>query len=180
MTQSDRQTLPATTEVMPKDDARRSALALIKRQRTMVLATCRDHLPWSAPVYYLYFAPGFYFFSSPNSLHIRHILASDPAAASIHADGERLEDLEGLQMNGRVEPIAKPLLKMSVTGRYLVKFPMARPFLGGTRSTARDLRKSVLLYAFIPHTAYYMNHHTGFGVRTAVDLSPDSLHGDHQ
>lgn len=180
MTQPHRHTPTATMDAGSKDDACRSALALIKRQRTMVLATSEDNLPWSAPVFYLYFAFGFYFFSSPNSLHIRHILASGLAAASIYADGEHLEDLEGIQMSGHIESVDKPLLKMSVTGRYLIKFPMARPFLGGTRSTSRDLRSSVQLYAFIPHTAYYMNHHMGFGVRNAVAFSPAPLHGEHQ
>lgn len=171
---------PATVmEGIPQDNACRLALALIKRQRTMVLATSRDDRPWSAPVYYLYFASGFYFFSSPRALHIQHMRASDLAAASIHADGERLEQLEGIQMSGHIEPIDQPLLKMSVTGRYLIKFPMARPFLSNGLSTARDRLNRVRLYAFVPHTAYYMNHRTGFGVRTAVDLSPAIRHGDH-
>lgn len=149
---------------------RRSAKALIRRQRTMVLATSKEDRPWSAPVYYIYFAPGFYFFSSPRSLHIEHMLASDRTAASIHADGERLDELEGIQMSGHTEHVATSLLKLSVTGRYLIKFPLAKPLLSGMRSTAMDLRDRVELYAFIPDTLYYMNHQMGFGKRTAIEL----------
>lgn len=147
-----------------------SAMALIRRQRTMVLATSKGTRPWSAPVYYIYFAPGFYFFSSPRSLHVEQMLDSDLTAASIHTDGERLDELEGIQMSGRIEHITKSLLKLSVTSRYLIKFPLARPLLSGMRTAAADLRTRVELYAFIPETIYYMNHQMGFGGRTAIEL----------
>jgi hypothetical protein len=98
------------------------------------------------------------------------MMDSDLTAASIHADGRRLDDLEGIQMSGRTEHIAKSMLKLSVASRYLVKFPLAKPLLGGMRTAARDLGKRVELYAFIPDTLYYMNHHMGFGRRTAIEL----------
>jgi uncharacterized protein YhbP (UPF0306 family) len=148
----------------------RSAMALIRRRRTMVLATSKGDRPWSAPVYYVYFAPGFYFFSSPRSLHVEQMLDSEPTAASIHADGERLDELEGIQMSGRIEHITKSLLKLSVTSRYLIKFPLAKPLLGGMRSAAGNLRNRVELFAFIPDMLYYMNHQMGFGGRTAIEL----------
>ncbi len=150
----------------------RWAMDLIRRQQTMVLATGSEGHPWSAPVYYVYFAPGFYFYSSPRSLHIEQALASGQAAASIHADGDRLEDLEGIQMSGRIERVVKPLLKLSVGSRYLIKFPLAKPFLSGVVSAAKNLRDRAELYAFIPEALFYMNHRMGFGGRTAVDLSP--------
>jgi uncharacterized protein YhbP (UPF0306 family) len=148
----------------------RSAMALIRRRRTMVLATSKEDRPWSAPVYYVYFAPGFYFFSSPRSLHVEQMLGSDPTAASIFADGELLNELEGIQMSGRIEHITKSLLKLSVTSRYLIKFPLAKPLLSGMRTAPRDLRNRVELYAFIPDTLYYMNHQMGFDRRTAIEL----------
>jgi uncharacterized protein YhbP (UPF0306 family) len=149
---------------------RRSAMGLIRRQRTMVLATSKDDRPWSAPVYYIYFAPRFYFFSSPRSLHVEQMLSSNRTAASIHTDGERLDELEGIQMSGRIEQVPKSLLKISVTSRYLIKFPMAKPLLSGMRSAAMDLRNRVEMYAFIPETLFYMNHRMGFGKRTAVEF----------
>jgi uncharacterized protein YhbP (UPF0306 family) len=157
---------------------RESALALIRRQKTMVLATNMDNQPWAAPVYYVYFAQNFYFFSSPSSLHSRHIRTRNTAAATIHADGDRLEQLEGIQMSGRVQLINKPLKKLSVTARYLIKFPMARPLLSGMKTATTDLRTKVDLYAFIPDRLYYMNHQMGFGSRTAVDLTPSIQNGD--
>lgn len=146
------------------------AMALIRRRRTMVLATSKEDRPWSAPVYYVYFAPGFYFFSSPRSLHVEQMLDSGPTAASIHADGERLNELEGIQMSGHIEHVTKSLMKLSVTSRYLIKFPLAKPLLSSMRTASRDLRKRVELYAFIPDTLYYMNHQMGFGRRTAIEI----------
>ena len=144
----------------------------------MVLATNMDNQPWAAPVYYLYFSRNFYFFSSPRSLHSQHIRSCDIAAATIHADGDRLEQLEGIQMSGRVRQIDKPFEKLSVTARYLIKFPVARPLLSGMKTAAPDLRTKVNLYAFIPDRLYYMNHQMGFGSRTAVDLTPSIQNGD--
>ena len=159
---------------------REIASALIKRQKTMVLATSKDDHPWAAPVYYVFFSPGFYFFSSPRSLHIQHILTCDNAAVSIHADGDRLEQLEGLQMSGRVQRIDKPLLALSVTARYLLKFPMARPLLSGINTAGPDLRTKVSLYAFIPERLFYMNHQMGFGSRTPIDLISSTHNGDQK
>jgi uncharacterized protein YhbP (UPF0306 family) len=151
------------------DQRRRWAMALIRRQRTMVLATSQGGRPWSAPVFYIYFARGFYFFSSPRSLHVEQMLHSDLTAASIYADGGRLDELEGIQMSGRIQHITQSLLKLSVTSRYLIKFPLAKPLFSGMLTAAGDLRKRVELYQFIPDALYYMNHHMGFGGRTAIE-----------
>jgi uncharacterized protein YhbP (UPF0306 family) len=147
----------------------RRVMALIRRQRTMVLATSQADRPWSAPVFYIYFARRFYFFSSPRSLHVEHMSDSGLTAASIYTDGERLDDLEGIQMSGRIERITRSLLKLSVTSRYLVKFPLAKPLLGSMPATAGNLSNRVELYALIPDRLYYMNHLMGFGGRTAFE-----------
>ena len=157
---------------------RQQTLALIKRQKTMVLATGMDNLPWAAAVYYIYFSAGFYFFSSPRSLHIQHIKNCTTSAAAIYVDGERLEQLEGVQMSGRVERIDKPLLKLSVAARYLLKFPLAKPYLSGQKTTEPDLRSRVELYVFLPNEIFYMNHQMGFGSRIAVKLNPAENEGN--
>jgi uncharacterized protein YhbP (UPF0306 family) len=149
---------------------RRRALAFIRRQRTMVLATSQQDRPWSAPVFYIYFSLRFFFFSSPRSLHVRQMLTSGLTAASIYADGERLDQLEGIQMSGGVEHITTSLLKLSVTSRYLIKFPLAKPLFSRRPSAAGNLLDRVELYAFRPDTLHYMNHHMSFGGRTAVEL----------
>jgi uncharacterized protein YhbP (UPF0306 family) len=154
-------------------DARRdAALALIRAQLTMVLATGTE-TPWAAPVYYVYAAPGFYFFSSPQARHIEQALHSGSAAATIFADSRQWEDIQGLQMSGTIEAVVRRMHQISAIGRFLVKFPFARPFLqadpaaSGTQPYVGD---RVRIYAFLPQAIYYVNNRIGFGQRTLVDL----------
>jgi uncharacterized protein YhbP (UPF0306 family) len=148
---------------------RKKALTLIRRQSTMVLATSMDQTPWAAPVYYTHVAPGFYFFSSPHSVHIRQALSGSFSAAAICADGDRIEAIEGIQMSGHIAPVQKRLEQVKVTTHFLAKFPLAKPMLRG-EGFAMDLSNKVCLYCFSPETVYYMDNRSGFGRRMAIEL----------
>ncbi len=150
---------------------RKKALTLIGQQRTMVLSTCKDQTPWAAPVYYVYVAPGFYFYSSPHSVHIRQALAQHAAAGVIFADGNRIEQIEGIQMSGPITPVEKRTEQVMITARFLVKFPMARPFLSKTRDAAVNLKPKVTLYRFSPEKVHYTDNRSGFGRRHEIELS---------
>lgn len=150
---------------------RDKALTLIRNQRTMVLATALDQYPWTAPVYYVYRPPGFYFFSSPQSLHIQQARAHPLSAAAIYADGDDIEDIEGIQMSGRIRQVTKHSRQLEVTARFLTKFPLAKPLLTGDTGAVANLKGKVSLYCFSPEQVYYMDNRTGFGKRYAIDLS---------
>ena len=151
---------------LPGDDAsRRHAIALIGRQKTLVLATSDQNAPWAAPVYYVYIAPAFFFFSSPQSKHIEHSLSNPVISSALFSDADHWEQIEGIQMVGRIEPVEKTVERAKVTARYLKKFPMARSLLKGAGRTVMDLSAKVRLYAFYPEQVFYLNNQMGFGSR---------------
>ncbi len=145
-----------------------SALTLIEAQKTMVLATCRDGRPWTAPVYYVYLRPDYFFFSSPRSRHSRDARDHGPASAAIFRDGDRWQSLNGLQMLGRIQEVRHPATRLKITGSYLAKFPFARELLSAGAGKFLDLRKRVRLYGFTPQEVHYVDNGTEFGRRTLL------------
>jgi len=87
------------------EDWREAALALIQDQSTLTLATAGEAGPWSAPVYYVCLDGRFYFFSSPESCHIRQAMASGGAAASLFHQAVSWQAIRGIQMTGTLERI---------------------------------------------------------------------------
>jgi uncharacterized protein YhbP (UPF0306 family) len=154
-------------------EIRRQALTLIKGQRTMVLATTNGDIPWTAPVYYVYIPPNFYFFSSPKA---RHILQAGPdrsVAASIFVDSVKWREIQGLQMCGTLLEEKKKTARMKAVAHFLIKFPFAKPFLqpDDTRQgEAPNVAERVKLYTFTPEESYYVNNRFGFGKRLSVVL----------
>ncbi len=155
------------------------AMALIRTQRTMVLATGNATEPWAAPVYYVYSAPGFYFFSSPKARHIEQALEGATAAAAIFHDSDQWEHIQGVQMSGAVCPVRKRGEQLKAGARFIIKFPFAKPFLQ-TAVQKTDARKTgappklgdkVDLYVFTPASTYYVNNQLGFGKRLPIDLA---------
>lgn len=149
------------------------ALALIRKQHTMVIATVATGEPWAAPVYYVYSAPYFYFFSSPRSRHIENSLIIESVAAAIFADSSQWEEIQGLQMSGNIKPVTKKTEQLRIGARFILKFPFAEAFLQfGRKDNANDaaprVGDRVQLYAFIPKTIYFVNNRLGFGKRTQV------------
>ena len=152
-------------------DTASSALRLIQAQKTLVLATA-DPEPWCAPVYYVYRQPSFFFFSSENSRHITGALASNRCAASVFRDGDDWREIEGLQMDGKLERIPLGSKAVSVFGDYLNKFPAVRAsFLDVTLDLPRFTQHfRTKLYAFVPEHVFYLNNQAGLDKRREVQL----------
>lgn len=148
---------------------RKKALYLIDIKRTMVLATSLDNTPWATPVYYLFAGGAFYFYSSAHSRHTRQALSNTSVAAAIYADGDRLDQIEGLQMTGAIHLVDRSAEKLSVAARYLVKFPLAKALLGNPGAT-KDLPSDTHLYRLDPLSVYYLDNKAGFGRRLEIKL----------
>jgi uncharacterized protein YhbP (UPF0306 family) len=146
------------------------ATDLIANQKTLVLATCADNHPWAAPVYYVYLKSKFYFFSSPNSKHAENALKNEKNAASIFSDGDQLEQIEGLQIVGRIEVVQKQMERIKVTAAYFKKFPFSRKVLAEKEIGGMDLGTKVTLYVLCPDEMYYTNNLMGFGSRLALNV----------
>ena len=155
------------------DQIKKAALALIQAESTLTLATVDRDGPWSAPVFYVFLDGRFYFFSSPNSRHIRSALTTRSAAASVYHEGNSWQSLKGLQMTGKIQLIDTAAVSMKAVGVYLKRFGFVSDFFkGGCKPTAKDFfsRFNVRLYAFTPAKAYFVDNRQGFGSRQHITL----------
>jgi uncharacterized protein len=154
------------------DDYRQAALALVQSESALTLATAGDSGPWSAPVYYVCLNGRFYFFSSPQSRHIRHATDSGKAAASLFRQVDSWQTIRGIQMSGTVERIDSMASSIKPIAIYLKRFPFVREFFAD--NTAPDLdaffsRFQARLYAFTPTAVDYIDNRFGFGTRQRID-----------
>lgn len=147
----------------------KDAHTLIKIQKTMVLSTVADAVPWCAPVYYLFHAPYFYFFSSTRSRHIEQVSKNCNAAAAIFQDSLDWQQIRGIQMAGEIKKISNFNEKIKIMALFVLKFPFAETFL-----KPLQIRKKVReddhvdLFMFEPTAIFYTNNKFGFGRRYAL------------
>ena len=146
---------------------------LIREQRTMTLATCRENVAWAAPVYYIFTRSGFYFFSDPASRHIVEALESGQASGAIHGNAAGWREIRGIQMTGSIDVLSMGLESAEAIGIYLKKFQFTKDFFssGGTLNLeAFTARFRVRLYKFNPTLVYYLDNSLRFGFRERVIL----------
>lgn len=146
---------------------------LIKTQSTMALATARENIAWTAPLYYAYLKYCFYFFSDPASRHIQESLATNQASSAIYASASTWQEIRGVQMSGSVENISPGLEAIEAVRMYLKKFAFTKDFF--TPGQALDLsaftsRFRVKLYRFKPSLIYYMDNSIRFGFREEITI----------
>lgn len=146
--------------------------ALIHDQSTMSLATAKNNDAWSAPVYYVYYHSGFYFFSAPDSRHILEALESGQAAASIFAPASTWQDIRGVQMSGCIETTPVGRKAAGAIRAYLKKFPFTKDFFGNesVNLAAFVKRFQVRLYCYRSHQMVYMDNGIRFGFKEQVVL----------
>ena len=154
------------------EDYRQAALALIQSESTLTLATADESGPWSAPVYHICLNGSFFFFSSPQSRHIRQAMDSGQASASLFRQADSWQAIRGIQMTGTVERIRSAALSLKTITLYLKRFPFTREFFED--NPAPDLeaffsRFKARLYAFTPTKVYYIDNRFGFGTRQRID-----------
>ncbi len=150
-------------------------LRLIGNTRVITLSTA-EPLPWSAPVYFVYRAGGFYFFSNPNARHVVQGTGRYVSASLFYDDPDPLR-IEGLQMSGRIEDCAKNGTSKTTWGKdatfaalaYALRFGIS--WEGTCLRQFFKLRYHAGLFRFVPETAWYMNNQKGMGHRTHVQLS---------
>lgn len=155
-------------------DVQKAAMALVHQSSTLVLATADETGPWSAPVYYVWLKGRFFFFSSPDSRHIRQALHTPKTAAAVYHSSESVKEIRGLQMEGRLMRISSPLLSLEVIRRYVDRYPFVRPFFSNLNTPdAGDFfsRFKARLYGFVPETVVYTDNRFGFGTRSSITLT---------
>jgi uncharacterized protein YhbP (UPF0306 family) len=140
---------------------------------TMTLASCTDRKPWVAAVYYARHGFDLVFFSSPRSIHASMFAQNPIAAAEIHGEYERWQEIKGLQMEGRVEKIVSPVSLTLYTTTYLRRYPFVRELFSGSAAQAVDITAQmsrVGMYVFRPESIRYLDNQGGFGNRWKLDI----------
>jgi uncharacterized protein YhbP (UPF0306 family) len=140
---------------------------LIDTSKVMSIAVGSNGTAWSAPVYYLFDAKMFYFFSNPESRHIK-LSNAGLASASIFRDDPDIKNLAGIQMSGTILKAPLNAESVMVAKRYCTLFNIS--------GNAKDIlsffasKFHASLYCFEPQIIYYMDNSKGFGSREEVVL----------
>jgi uncharacterized protein YhbP (UPF0306 family) len=144
---------------------------LIQNNQTMTIATAINHQAWATPVFYVNKGPCLYFFSSPNSRHIKEALESGQAACTIFAQDAIWQNLMGLQMSGKVETISGSVEASKVILAYGKKFSLVKKLFSSIKNiTLNDFsnKLNAKLYCFIPESILFMDNSIHFGFREEI------------
>ena len=166
---NDKSTIPAPTE----QELRKLAVELIAGQNTVTLATAKDGVPWAAPVYYVNLDFAFYFFSDPDSRHIRESQETRHAAGAIFHPGSTWREIRGIQMTGEIAQVSPGWEALKALRAYLKKFPFTEKFFDRHQELDLDAfakRFRVRLYRFQANLLYYMDNRIRFSFREKVAL----------
>lgn len=139
----------------------------------MTLATTSERGVWAAPVYYVYLDSCFYFFSDPESRHVRDALMSGQAACAISAFSASWRDIRGIQMKGRIKPVSGGWQAVNVFRAYIQKYSFVSEFFDSGQDMDPEMfldRFRVKLYQFTPDETYYLDNSIRFGFREAITL----------
>ena len=152
---------------MSSDRLKADCLTLMGDACVMSLSTCDREGAWSAPVYYIYRQNAFYFFSNPKARHVNGD-AKTLCAASIFRDDARIENLCGIQMQGRILTAEPGTSSLKVAAAYCRRFAIQ----AGKGDLLSFFKESfhASLYRFVPELIFFMNNAEGFGKRERVDL----------
>ncbi|MGM0418397.1 MAG: hypothetical protein ACQEQS_06720 [Thermodesulfobacteriota bacterium] len=144
-------------------------LKFLENEKVITISVIQNNLPWIAPVYYVY-DKKFYFFSSPDSIHILYGVGKE-AACSVFSDASETGGIKGVQMRGKIEKSGRSE-SVSAFLKYIKKFSSYIPENNLTVSGFEKAFKSKM-YSFIPEYIVYTDNSDGFGSKTVID--PDKL-----
>lgn len=158
---------------MTRDELERTVTEFMDAHTTMNLACCDVRGPWAAAVYYARRRFDLIFFSSPSSRHST-AYADDPrAAATIHGQYSRWQDIKGLQLEGEITRITSALELTRAGAVYMRRFPFVKEFFSEPASFSAELTAKVSrvgLYVFRPTSVRYVNNEVGFGTRWELEI----------
>ena len=129
----------------------------------MTLATHGPAGPWAAAVFYVNEGLRLYFLSSPLSRHGRDLSADPRVAATIQEDYRDWPEIKGVQLEGRVAPVAEPELGR-IRSLYAAKFPVVANVSEAPPELAAALA-SVRWYVLTPEALHFVDNSAGFGRR---------------
>jgi len=147
---------------------------LIHETRVMTLAVSENDIPWSSPVYFVFHDNGFYFFSNENSRHIQWAKDQKIISASIFQDSDRMDQIIGFQMSGRVETISNKVLNVRIVQKYAAKFSFLKQIFGPQIIENKEFfleKFKSHLYCFDPENVFLSDNSKMADRRSKIDLN---------
>ena len=143
----------------------------LEAHRVLVLCTHGPEGPWASPVYYASDRSlSLYFFSDPQSRHGRNLARSGWASGAVTEEYERWEDIQGVQLEGRVD-ILEGSEQQAAVEVYLGKYPWAATFLSPEGPYFTAVAGKVVLYRLRPARVGFTDNRLGFGHREWLELA---------
>lgn len=147
---------------------------LLEKTRVMTLAVTENDLPWSSPVYFVYYDRQFYFFSDKNSRHIKWAEKNIHTSVSVFNDSDILDEIFGFQMTGKIRKVRSIAQYAIVVKAYVTKFyflvKIFGPQIFKNQNFFLEQFKSHL-YGFQPGAVYLSDNSKQPSKRVSIDLN---------
>lgn len=137
--------------------------------RTLTLATSGGKTPAAAALFFASDADlNLYFISSASTRHVENLLANPEVAVTVNADADDWRAIQGLQIEGRAEPVEQAD-DARVRALYLAKFPEIASLLAAPADGDVDGKKvaskmgEARFYRIVPRKIRIIDNTRGFG-----------------
>ena len=156
-------------------DLRNRIRAFLAQHNTMTLATVDDAgAPQTAAVFYAADdALGLFFLSSPNSRHSRALARQPRVAASIQADNQAWQTIQGLQIEGAARLVDGVAETAHAVRIYSSRFEFLRGLVDGVDGGPAALRGPLVssrFYVLRPAWIRLIDNTQGFGFKEELVL----------
>jgi uncharacterized protein YhbP (UPF0306 family) len=141
-------------------------LDYLRSHNTMTLATCADAVPWASTVFYASDDLRLYFFSAPESRHCQNLSANSRVAVTIQEDYKDWREIQGIQLEGKVELVDSVIEKAKAMAIYARKYPdVIKLFTSPDSGVFYKAFLKVKFYCVTPTKIFFIDNAQGFGKR---------------
>ena len=146
---------------------------LVNETRVMTIAVSDNNIPWSSPVYFVFYDNKFYFFSNEHARHIKYAKDKKLVSASIFQDSDQMDLIFGFQMSGVLEKVSKKILYLTIVKKYVTKFNFLKKIFGREIIENKHFfleKFKSHLYCVHPDIIFLSDNSKTTGKRTQVNL----------
>lgn len=146
-------------------DPRQLALAYLANHQVMTLATTGPQGIWAAAVFYVNDGFELTFLSAGHTRHAQNSAAVPTVAATIQEDYRDWEEIQGIQLEGRVS-LLQDVSRETAVAHYRQKYP----FLARADEKMQAALSRVNWYVLKPERLYFVDNSEGLGHREEIAL----------
>ncbi len=153
------------------EDLKQQILQYLHDHNTMTLATCSGDIPWAATVFYASDDLSLYFFSAPESRHCQNLAVNARVAATVQEDYKDWRQIQGIQLEGKINLVDSVLEKAKAMAIYGLKYPdVIKLFTDPSSGVFYKAFLKVKFYRLSPEKVFFIDNAQGFGKRQELVL----------